>query len=334
MIEAVSEALGLAESISSDHEMNHIIAETLGLAALTSAIKKVYPVIAETLDVTDTALPGWLKSISESLGLTDATTVEIPFDFTIIESLSLVGLVSVFNSINSENAETLGLTDTAQPGWEKTITDSLGLTDTADLAWAAMLTLTENLEFTDSVLGRLDLDDIVTEKLGLAVALSMQAALQEVITETLEFGITTDLDDEQWECWVLNSNQFNASIYSGYGFNSYCVYNNVAYGAKSTGIYKLTGKTDDGTAFKPGIVLPDTRCGTTRNKRFKYAHFGLSGGTTPSIRMETDNGSETYTITNSKAIFSRNLKGKLWTVKIQDFDDLDFVELFPIILTR
>jgi hypothetical protein len=50
--------------------------------------------------------------------------------------------------------------------------------------------------------------------------------------------------------------------------------------------------------------------------------------------METDNGSETYTITNSKAIFSRNLKGKLWTVKIQDFDDLDFVELFPIILAR
>ena len=256
------------------------------------------------------------------------------FNPAVIETLSIVAAASVFNTISKTNAETLGLTDTAQPGWLKSVSETLNLTDTTALAFTAMLTLTDNLEFTESVLGQFDIDETVAETLGLTVAMSVQAAMQEVITEILEFGITITLDDEQWECWVLNSNKFNASIYSGYGFNSFCVYNGVAYGAKSTGIYKLTGTTDDGSAFKAGIVLPDTRFGTRRQKRFRKAYFGLSGGTTPSIRMETDNGSRTYTITNSKANITRNLKGRQWTIKVQDFDSLDFIELFPVILAR
>ena len=334
MINAIAESLGIAETSTADHAMHHVIAEALRFTGLTSAIKTVYPSIAESLNVVDTTSLGWLKSIAEALGLTDTTTIEIPFDFTIIETLNVVAAASVFNTIGLSNSESLGLTDTAQPGWEKTISESLGLTDTTTLAWAAMLTLTENLALTETVLDQFYIDETVSEALGLASALSMQAALQEVVTETLELGITITLDDEVYECWVLNSNQFNASIYSGYGFNSYCVYNDEVYGAKSTGIYKLTGTTDDGDAFKAGIVLPDTRFGSIRQKRFRKAWFGLSGGTTPSIRMETESGSQTYTISSSKANISRNLKGRSWVLKVQDFQSLDFIELAPVILTR
>ena len=72
----------------------------------------------------------------------------------------------------------------------------------------------------------------------------------------------------------------------------------------------------------------------TRKKRFRAAYFGLSGGVTPSLRVETDSGSKTYTIVNAEANITRDMYGKRWVLKVQDFDELDFVELVPIVLAR
>ena len=157
--------------------------------------------------------------------------------------------------------------------------------------------------------------------------------LQASVTDEMNLGITITLGDEQWECWVMNSNKFNFSVYSNFDFNSYCSYGNQSFGCRADGIYRLDGTTDNDVAFNAGIVLPETTFGTSRKKRFRKAYFGLSG-TTPSIRMETSSGNQTYSITSSKASLSRSQYGKEWTLKVQGYDDMDFIELIPIILTR
>ena len=108
-----------------------------------------------------------------------------------------------------------------------------------------------------------------------------------------------------------------------------------ALGCKPDGIYELGGDTDDGSPFTPGIVLPQTQFGTHHQKRIRKAYFGIAGGTTPAMKIENEDGtSRTYTITHSEVTPTGGGKGRKWTVSVQDFDSLDFMELVPILLAK
>jgi hypothetical protein len=52
--------------------------------------------------------------------------------------------------------------------------------------------------------------------------------------------------------------------------------------------------------------------------------------------METENGDrKSYTIdVNGKTVFAHDLKSKKWTLSVADFDELETIELIPVILTR
>jgi hypothetical protein len=196
------------------------------------------------------------------------------------------------------------------------------------------LALTDSPAFTESVLSSLAYSNTIAETLEFTTTLAIQQMLGLTLEDSLEMGLSILLGDELWEAWVLNGNAFAPSVYSGFDFNSYATYNNSAYGCKDDGVYELTGTTDAGTAIKAGIVLPETYWGSMNKKRFRKAFFGLTGSGTPSIRLETDSGSETYMITDSRANISRSLYGRTWTLKLQSFDTLEFIELVPIVLTR
>jgi len=342
--EAVDKILGITtndpltigdETVSNWNGVEEV-GSTLQMIGTAIVIEVFNETNSETLTINDvpTYLHQMISAIADTLGFTEGVTVAPEFNSTIAEALAITGIVEVLKTLTETNSETLTLTDTLGTGWSKTLSDTLGIADTVTPTFYAMVALTDSIAFTETVLQQFEIDESIADTIGFATTLALQRILNNTIEDTISFGITVELDGELWETWVMNSNAFNMSVYSGYEFNSYCVYSGTAYGAKSDGIYKLDGTTDDGTAFVSGIVLPETHFGTSRKKRFRSAYFGLSGGTTPAIRMETDSGSQTYTITNSKANLTRNLYGRDWVLKLQDFQLVDFIELVQIILTR
>ena len=273
-------------------------------------------------------------SVAEStLSAVDTASSKATFNPLVAESVAVAGTLSLLLTINQAITESPTITDTAQPGWLKTISDGGAIVDAAAIQWTAMHILTESLVATDTAIGLFNFNDTVSETFEAAAAVTIQQMLQASVTDILNFGITISLDGELWETWVMNSNKFNFSVYSNFDFNSYCSYGNQSFGCREDGIYRLDGATDNDVAFNAGIVLPETTFGTSRKKRFRKAYFGLSGDS-PAIRMETDSGNTTYSITSSKASLSRSQYGKEWVVKVQGYDDMDFVELIPIILTR
>jgi len=290
---------------------------------------------ADTLAFTEvsTYLHKMISAIADTLGLTEVVSSQATFNPAIVEAIAITGLVEVLAHLHNTNAETLTLTDTIGAGWGKTIEDTLAFVDVATPTFYVMAAIADTLEFSETITHQFQISESVLDTIEFATTLALQQILTSTVEDTLDFGITVKFDDEFWECWVLNTNQFNVSVYSGYDFNSFAVYSDTAFGCKTDGIYKLSGTTDDESAFKAGIVLPETYFGTDKKKRFRKAYFGISGSS-PSIRMETDSGSQTYTITNSKANVTRNLYGRQWTLKLQSFDDLDFIELCPVILAR
>jgi hypothetical protein len=124
-------------------------------------------------------------------------------------------------------------------------------------------------------------------------------------------------------------------MYSGFNFNSFCVFNGRAFGANDSGIFELTGSTDAGNTIHTGVILKGTDFGSPNQKRFRRGYFGVSG-TSPVLILETEGGQrQVYNIdTNGKTVTSHELKSKSWTLSIADFDILDHAILIPVVLSR
>jgi hypothetical protein len=118
------------------------------------------------------------------------------------------------------------------------------------------------------------------------------------------------------------------------GFNSYGELEGCIYGAKEEGIYLMEGTTDAGVAIHTGVVLGPMSFAGLNRVHFRRLYFSITG-TAPVLRAEADGtlGASTA-ILRSNANLPRNQYGKKWAFLVGDFDELETIELFPIVITR
>lgn len=331
----IRETLGVRETITNNWNGTETIQTTLKIFGNALVAQLFNEEVTSTAAAVDTIayMHRMISAITEALGAADTVTPLTTFNPVITEAVAITGLITALRTLNNTVSESAAIVDALGVTWPKIISDGAAVVDTAAFQWMGMHIITESLVATETAIGLFNISEAIAETLGAAATVVLKQALQASVTEILNFGITLLLDGEVWECWVLSSNKFNVSVYSGFEFNSYATYNGVSYGCKSDGIFKLSGTTDDGTAFNSGIILPETDFGSGKQKRFRKAFFGISG-TSPSIKVETESGNVTYNIVSSKANLQRVQKGVDWSLKIQGFDELSWVELVPVILTR
>jgi hypothetical protein len=231
-------------------------------------------------------------------------------------------------------AESMGLKDLAARIWDDALLESFANTDTATLLWALGSVIADTVTATDVVTGALTLNPVTADEVDLADVLVGGATLGNLLTEQIGFEITIILDGEVWQCWVLNTRDFHPSVYSNFNFNSFCEFEGVSYGAKSDGIYSLTGTTDAGATVHSGITFTQSNFGVLNKKRIRSAYLGVSG-TTPVLKVITEEGTARYyVVSNDKAKVGREVYGREFTLSLSDFDELTFLEIVPIVLTR
>ena len=137
-----------------------------------------------------------------------------------------------------------------------------------------------------------------------------------------------------WECWALNGPQMEPSVYSGMGFNSYGELDGCIYGAKEEGIYLMEGATDDGATIHTGVVLGPMSFAGLNRVHFRRLYFGITG-TAPVLQAEADGtlGASTA-IMRGNANLPRTQYGKKWSFLVGDFDEMERIELSPVVITR
>ena len=88
---------------------------------------------------------------------------------------------------------------------------------------------------------------------------------------------------------VLNTKNFGLTKYTNYDYNSLCVFDGKVIGAKSDGIYELSGTDDDGTAISWKLRTPKINFG-----QGKLWNVWLSGKLSGDIKMivETADGEQ------------------------------------------
>jgi hypothetical protein len=146
-------------------------------------------------------------------------------------------------------------------------------------------------------------------------------------------GEGTD-EDFVYQTWVLTGSRRKASIYSNYGFNSYCTYKGKPYGANGAGISILESTADGDSAIHTGLAIGPSNFGTFNKKKLRSVFVGSRNGA--EVRVIADSNSATksgdFTVSKGRAVISRGLIGEELTVNVTDFDELTAIEIIPVTL--
>lgn len=135
-----------------------------------------------------------------------------------------------------------------------------------------------------------------------------------------------------------------AASHTTLAFNSMCRFGDIYLGANGTGLYQLTGATDDGSNISSYIKTGKFDLGTERLKSIRYFYLGLE--TTGAMRLTIYvDGVEKLTKdfktpgTGRQTVrvkVPRGLKGRYWEFKLENTDGCSFVlysvQIFPVVL--
>ncbi len=330
IIESIEDMMEVSETVSPLLILR--IAELLEIYEQVSSQGMFARSVSDEARIIDTALPTWLVSIIENLDLTDTQTLFLYLAISdVFETSDTASGVGTFGSIVADGAR---LTDEAKRTILQVLTDIVELVDIPSSVGKLVQSLTDSMALSDDPVALRAAVEALTDVLAASGSISSKATLYAIVQDSLRLNVLVVMDGEIWECYVLNTSNFHPSIYSGFDFNSYCVYENRAYGCNSEGIWEITGDTDNGEEIHTGLVLSETNFGSPNYKRMRKGFLGVSGAN-PVMIMETDNGEEVYSIDSDGVVYGmRSQLGKKWTLKIADFETLDYIRLVPVILTR
>lgn len=312
----VIEALALIDAQSNNWNGGEPISDVIAFIDLSTVIETFADLVADGMDAADAVILSLRMVIADLLTCVDAATNTGQFQHTAAEDMTLE--------------------DYVLKAFPETIADTFASTDTNTLDFLLLLSIADTFASTDVATRVLTIAKTIADALESADAATLQQTLQDLIEDGLTFDLSIEMDGALWECWVLNTGAFHPSVYSGYDYNSYAIFppnDGIVYGCRSDGIYELSGTTDNGTAFHSGIVLPDTRFESAHNKRFRKAWMGVSGDSLI-MKVETESGDKTYRMTDTEIGITRDLKGRSWKFSLEGFDELDFIKLVPVILSR
>jgi hypothetical protein len=305
----------MIDSQSNNWNGREIISDNVTLFDITEARKRYADSLSDTIDMTD------LSSYVLSL--------------TVLEYMGFTELVQGIKSLTASASDNLDLSDSSSHALALLISETLSVVDANSVITTFVNSIQSDLGLTDVSSLLRTIGTGVTESLVLTETISNKGTLYSAIYDTLAMDVTVELNGDIYECYVLNTPKFYPSMYSGFEFNSFCVFENRAFGANDLGIFELAGSTDNGTTIHSGVILSETDFGAPNQKRFRKGYLGISGST-PVMVFETNDGKrQTYAVdTNGKITVSHELKGKSWVLSVADFDTLDSIKLIPIILTK
>lgn len=138
---------------------------------------------------------------------------------------------------------------------------------------------------------------------------------------------------EDYETWVLNDNSFAPAAYTNWPFNSYAQYRGQYYAAGDAGLFLLGGPDQDGAVIHPGVRIGPVNFGTARQKRLRSLRLEATGPRVL-VRLATERREGVFFLKDRKIPVSRDVQGKEFTVDIQDFTELSFIEIVPLILVN
>jgi len=267
------------------------------------------------------------------MDISDLSTLK--FTVTVLELIGFSELAAGLKTMTQQVSELIALTDSNEAAYLLSITEALSLVDTNSVLSVFFGTISESIDFAETITPIKTAYPSLTDSIVFTETTTNLGVFGTSVYDTLKLNVIIDLAGEIYECYALNTPKFHPSMYSGFNFNSYCLFENRAFGANDDGIFELTGTTDNGSAINTGVVFHPSNLGVPLIKKWRRGYFTISG-TQPLMILETEEGQrQVYRIdAQGRAVASSELRSKKWTLSVANFDTLDGLTLVPVLLTR
>lgn len=132
----------------------------------------------------------------------------------------------------------------------------------------------------------------------------------------------------------LNTKLMGMTAVSGWAFNSFAFVNGELLGATPTGLFVLTGDTDNGTAIASTVLTGPADLGSAQLKRAEgslYVGYRTDGDLRIKVITDEDEDAEYTlehhgheTLNTGRVKVGRGLKGRYWQLEITNLDGADF----------
>lgn len=298
-------------------------------------------------------------ALMDAQRLTDALSATLPL--TAMDSLTLADAATVVQGSMVIDALRITGTPTAATTYARSIADRLWASDIArsffggelldSVATTDMLAVTPRLQGVledavnvSGVLGHsLVLRVIAADTIEVTPAQALQMFYAPTLVDVFELSAAYLSPGGSLTTWVANARTGAVTEYSNYGFNSFAQIGGRYIATSDTGLYELTGDSDDGADIVARIRSGFQQFSGTHLGQFKSAYLGVTGGGDYILKVILTSGAEyDYAVKaedgrHTKINVGKGLRARYFAFELisagQDFD-LDLVEFVPIIAQR
>lgn len=390
--DTLEETLNVSEIAYGGFTYSKSVSDILSNSELAPSQLAVVHLNAENLQLLDFNQPGWEKTLTETLNLTEliiansTITVEDLLFFSEVQTigsvlgilaednLNLFDILTPFQSVFDTLSETLNLTegviglhkklaflidnlfvsevlsntgtfqatsldsltflDSVQRGWQEIIAETLNLTEQQTNSITFLTSVSDSVSVSEVIAEIFTASVSIVDTLSCSEDLGQNVTIYELSNDTLLIVEEIIIGGDPYLCWVLTTRAFKPSMYSNFPFNSYARNDGNLYGAKSDGIYKFEGSTDDGAAYHTGILFDVKNMGIPDAKRLRSIYLG-SEDAVATVQVRNERGDkETYVSENNRVVVGKALVGKFWTIAIEDVDSLINLKINVIKLAK
>lgn len=286
------------------------------------------------LGLVDTLPPSLLRlaTLRQSLGLSATSAVLVELAARLLEGMTAAETAALVQGLSAAETATLADRLTRAIWTELTSAEGLALADAAERSLTVVFR-------TDDAL---NLDDDSTSLLELLLRAG----------EQLAFIGKLPLADGDYQAWVINTDTLGVTQYAQFPFDALVTHGGATLGLTATGLYELSGDTDDGEPIAAWIRTGDLTLGGTRRSSVPRAYLYVrQDGDLILKTTTTDKGHRAehwYRLTPSAADgadtatrrvrLGRGVRGVSWAFEIANVDGADFdlrgCEVLPVVLSR
>lgn len=214
--------------------------------------------------------------------------------------------------------------------------DPVDALDFLELDTSVMFGFIETVGALDSIDIYLILNVAFNEFLLANDSISFSALLELMIREKVSIAADTSVAKREALQYAVNAVTGALSQYQNFGFKQFATSGGNTYAITDTGVFLLSGESDDNDKINASIDFGASDFGTAHSKRVSSVYAGLSTDGEAYIRVSGDNGESTvYKAVShgaeSRAKTAKGLSARHWRVALEltdaSYADLDNIEV-------
>ena len=335
------------------------LAETVGVSEATSTIAAL--LLADRLGLTDQVTPQLAlylsltdrTRLSDTLGTAEVTLlaetiatealISAQAAAQIIDTLGLTPVLSGAARYNMTAAEALRLSDSLARFFGGDLTDGLGIAEILGAGALFSPVLADGVAIEEAVTPQFILHVVSAEGIEISAVEALSMVYGQAVNEAVEIAAGYLAPNGNFTTWSMNTRTAAVSEYSNYVFNSFARVGNQYLGASDTGLYELSGDTDDGADIVARIKSGLLQFGGTHLSRLKSAYIATRGDEDFVLKIETGDGEifnyavSTRSMRSTKVHMGKGQRSRYFSFEListgADFD-LDTLEFVPVVVQR